>query len=191
MIDKNVFLFILILSRRQRAKNRQQKLLAEIAQSQKKFISQQNPDEHSMLVGTPPSLTNDQFSIEQTITTASASYMSIPTENPVDYECCVCRITKSDSESPIGLIGTSCVSLCMNKLKEKKKKVLMYFILVPSLEFAQLDGHEQNILSFNSNRITRETFLHLTKQSLIQISGHPVSKMKNKVFIIIIIYFML
>ncbi len=67
----------------------------------------------------------------------------------------------------------------------------MYFILVPSLEFAQLDGHEQNILSFNSNRITRETFLHLTKQSLIQISGHPVSEMKNKVFIIIIIYSML
>jgi hypothetical protein len=68
-----------------------------------------------MLVGTPPSLSNDQFSIEQTITTATPTNMSMHTETPVDYECCVCRLTKSDSESPIGLIGTSCLSLCMNK----------------------------------------------------------------------------
>ncbi len=69
-----------------------------------------------MLVGTPPSLTNEQFSLEQTITTAT----SITTENPIDYECCICRLTKSDSQSPICLIGTSCLSLCMTKFKQKK-----------------------------------------------------------------------
>jgi hypothetical protein len=53
---------------------------------------------------------------------------------------------------------------------------LLRFILVPSLEFAQLNEYEQNILSVNSNRITLETYLHLTKQCLIQISGHPVRK---------------
>jgi hypothetical protein len=75
-----------------------------------------------MLVGTPPSLTNEQFSLEQTITTAPSTNLSIPIENPIDYECCVCRLTKSDSQSPIGLIGTSCLSLCMNKLKRKKNE---------------------------------------------------------------------
>ncbi|CAF1000100.1 unnamed protein product [Rotaria sordida] len=140
--------------KRQRAKNRQLKLLAEIAESQKKFISQQNPDETSMSVGTPPSFNNEHLSTEQTITTATASNITTHTENSIDYECCVCRIAKSDSQSPIGLIGTSCLSL------------------LPSLEFAQLDEYEQNILSYNSNKITLETYLNITKQSLTQISGH-------------------
>jgi len=70
-----------------------------------------------MLVGTPPSLTNEQFSLEQTLTTATSTNISITTENPIDYECCVCRLTKSDSQSPICLIGTSCLSLCMKKFK--------------------------------------------------------------------------
>ncbi|CAF3495061.1 unnamed protein product [Rotaria sp. Silwood2] len=110
-----------------------------------------------MSVGTSPSLYNEHLSIEQTINTAAAAASNISThiENAVDYECCVCRITKSDSQSPIGLIGTSCLSL------------------LPSLEFAQLDEYEQNILSYNSNKITLETYLHITKQSLTQISGHP------------------
>lgn len=108
----------LIFFRRQRAKNRQQKLLAEIAQSQKKFISQQNPDEHSMLVGTPPSLNNEQFSLENQLTTGTASASA----TPIDYECCVCRLTKSDSESPIGLIGSSCLSLCKETLLENEEK---------------------------------------------------------------------
>ncbi len=113
------FIFVFLNEiRRQRAKNRQQKLLAEIAQSQKKFISQQNPDEHSMLVGTPPSLQNEHVSMEQAMTTATASSMSIMTDHSIDYECCVCRLTKSDSQSPIGLIGTSCLSLCKNKSRE-------------------------------------------------------------------------
>ncbi|CAF0827696.1 unnamed protein product [Adineta steineri] len=140
--------------KRQRAKNRQQKLLAEIAQSQKKFISQQNPDEHAMHIGTPPSLTNDNFSMEQAMTTTTA-HTTIVMEHSIDYECCVCRLTKSDSQSPIGLIGTSCLSL------------------LPSLEFTQLDEYEQKILSYNSNKITLEAYLHLTKQCLTTISGHP------------------
>ena len=98
------------LSRRQRAKNRQQKLMAEIAQSQRKFISQQNPDDHPMLVGTPPSLPNDHDSLEQHTASASANPFSM--EQFIDYECCVCRTSKTDSQSPIGLIGTSCLSLC-------------------------------------------------------------------------------
>ena len=81
--------------------------MAEIAQWQRKFISQQNPDEHPMLVGTPPWLPNDHDSIAQ-----GASANPFPVEPVIDYECCVCRMTKSDSQSPIGLIGTSCLSLC-------------------------------------------------------------------------------
>ncbi|CAF3403343.1 unnamed protein product [Rotaria sp. Silwood1] len=146
------------VNKRQRAKNRQQKLLAEIAESQKKFISQQNPDENAMSIGTSPSLNNEHLSMEQTITTiaaAAASNISTHTENLVEYECCVCRITKSDSQSPIGLIGTSCLSL------------------LPSLEFTQLDEYEQKILSYDSHKITLETYLNITKQCLTQISGHP------------------
>ena len=115
----------LIFFRRQRAKNRQQKLLAEIAQSQKKFISQQNPDEHSMLVGTPPSLGNEQFSLENQLTTGTASASAGPIEPLIDYECCVCRLTKSDSESPIGLIGSSCLSLCKRELFENERKIFI------------------------------------------------------------------
>ena len=87
--------------------------MAEIAQSQRKFISQQNSNEHPMLVGTPPSLPNDHDSIEP-----GASATSFPVEPVIDYECCVCRTTKSDSQSPIGLIGTSCLSLCKSFLEE-------------------------------------------------------------------------
>ncbi|CAF0813761.1 unnamed protein product [Adineta ricciae] len=142
--------------KRQRAKNRQQKLLAEIAQSQKKFITQQNPDDQSMHLGTPPSLGSDPFSMDQAMATATtASNTPIASEYSVEYECCVCRLTKSDSQSPIGLIGTTCLSL------------------LPSLEFAQLDEYEQQRLSIPSNKITLETYLHLTKQCLIQISEHP------------------
>jgi hypothetical protein len=68
-----------------------------------------------MLVGTPPSLNNEHFSIEQTLAAATASSMSIPVETLIEYECCVCRLTKIDSQSPIGLIGTSCLSLCKDK----------------------------------------------------------------------------
>ncbi len=65
-----------------------------------------------MLVGTPPSFNNEQYSLENSLTTATTS---LPIENLVDYECCVCRLTKSDSQSPMGLIGTSYLSLCRNK----------------------------------------------------------------------------
>ncbi|CAF1683274.1 unnamed protein product [Rotaria magnacalcarata] len=142
--------------KRQRAKNRQLKLLAEIAESQKKFISQQNPDENMMNAGASPSLFNENFSSEQAASTGgAASSMSIHTQNLIEYECCICRLTKTDSHSPIGLIGTSCLSL------------------LPSLEFAYLDEHEQNVLSYNSNKMTLETYLTITKQNLTQISGHP------------------
>lgn len=65
-----------------------------------------------MLVGTPPSLTNEQYSLEQATTTTN---LSMPIENSIEYECCVCRLTKNDSQSPIGLIGTSYLSLCMKR----------------------------------------------------------------------------
>jgi hypothetical protein len=76
-----------------------------------------------MLVGTPPSLHNEHFPIEQAMATTTAS---IPTEILIEYECCVCRLTKSDSESPIGLIGTSCLSLCKTKLI--KIKIFLYIL---------------------------------------------------------------
>ncbi len=63
-----------------------------------------------MLVGTPPSFNNEQFSLENSITPTTTT--SLPIENLIDYECCVCRLTKSDSQSPIGLIGTSYLSHC-------------------------------------------------------------------------------
>ncbi|UJR15883.1 hypothetical protein I4U23_002808 [Adineta vaga] len=143
--------------RRQKAKNRQQKLLAEIAQSQKKFISQQNPDDQSMHLGTPPSLSNESFSMDQAMaaTTTTTSNIPIASEYSVDYECCVCRLTKTDSQSPIGLIGTTCLSL------------------LPSLEFTHLDEYEQKILSIPSKKITLQTYLHLTKKCLTEITGHP------------------
>lgn len=47
---------------------------------------------------------------------------------------------------------------------------------MPSLEFAELTEDEQKTFSLNSNKITLETYLHLTKQCLTQISGHPVRK---------------
>ncbi|CAF5004020.1 unnamed protein product, partial [Rotaria magnacalcarata] len=144
------------MEKRQRAKNRQLKLLAEIAESQKKFISQQNPDENMMNAGASPSLFTEHFSSEQAASTGgAASSMSSHTQNLIEYECCICRLTKTDSHSPIGLIGTSCLSL------------------LPSLEFAYLDEHEQNVLSYNSNKMTLETYLTITKQNLTQISGHP------------------
>lgn len=77
-----------------------------------------------MLVGTPPSLSNEQYSLENPMTTgspSSAAAAATPAEHFIDYECCVCRLTKSDSESPIGLIGTSCLSLC--KFDEQRNKL--------------------------------------------------------------------
>ena len=69
-----------------------------------------------MLVGTPPSLQNEHFSLEQAISSnTTASSIPALTETAIDYECCICRLTKSDSQSPIGLIGTSSLSLCKNK----------------------------------------------------------------------------
>ncbi len=56
----------------------------------------------------------------------------------------------------------------------------MCILLVPSLEFAQLDEYEQKLMSFTSNKITLETYLHLTKQCLTQISGHPVREFNNE-----------
>lgn len=143
--------------KRQRAKNRQQKLLAEIAKSQQEFISQQNPDDHMMLVGTPPSLSNEAFSLEQQLTTtaSSQSQIIIPLDNFNDYECCVCRLSKSDSESPMGLIGISCLSI------------------LPTFQIAQLDDDEQNILDIHSDKITLENYLEITKDHLTKISGHP------------------
>lgn len=169
-----MYLIVLCISiRRQRAKTRQLKLLAEIAESQKKFISQQNPDEGSMNLGNSQSLFNEQFSSEQSETAGAASSRSTCPKNTIEYECCVCRLTKTDSQSPIGLIGTSCLSLC--KRNFKKISYLSYaFILVPSLEFAHLDENEQKVLSYDSNKITLETYLTITKRSLTQISGHPV-----------------
>ena len=144
--------------KRQRAKNRQQKLLAEIAKSQKKFISQQNVDDHMMLVNTPPSLSNEAFSLEQTLprTGQTQSQIIIPFDNFSEYECCVCRLPKSDSESPIGLIGISCLSI------------------LPSFQVAELDVDQQNILKMNSNKITLENYYEITKDQLTKISGHPV-----------------
>ena len=68
-----------------------------------------------MSIGTPPSLLNENLSTEQTITAGiAASNILTFAENFVDYECCVCRLSKSDSQSPIGLIGISCISCCKN-----------------------------------------------------------------------------
>ena len=52
--------------------------------------------------------------------------------------------------------------------------VFVYRILVPGLRFAKLDDYEQSLLSFNSNKITLETYLKMKKQSLTKISKHPV-----------------
>ena len=101
--------------RRQRAKNRQQKLLAGIAQSQKKFISDQNAEEHSLVGSTPSSFQSDLFLMDQSTLATTASNIPIAGESFTDYECCVCRTTKSVSESPIGLIGTSCFTLRKNQ----------------------------------------------------------------------------
>ena len=62
-------------------------------------------------------------------------------------------------------------------------------LLVPSIEFAQLDEYEQKILSITSNKITLETYLHLTKRCLTQISGHPVREFNRKVFSHHLFYF--
>jgi hypothetical protein len=50
------------------------------------------------------------------------------------------------------------------------------FILVPSLQVAQLNEYEQKLLVLPTNKMTLETYLNITKQSLKQISGHPVRK---------------
>lgn len=68
-----------------------------------------------MHLGTPPSLGTDPFSMDQAMAAATtASNIPMIFEHAVEYECCVCRLTKSDSGSPIGLIGTTCLSLCKN-----------------------------------------------------------------------------
>lgn len=74
-----------------------------------------------MLVGTPPSLTNEQFSLENPLTPGTASATPGPIEHTIDYECCVCRLMKSDSESPIGLIGSSCISLCKKEFSSNER----------------------------------------------------------------------
>ena len=57
--------------------------------------------------------------------------------------------------------------------------IFIHIILVPSLEFAPLDEYEQQLLSFNSDKMTLETYLQIRKQCLIQISRHPVIEIKD------------
>lgn len=127
---RTMFIDRVFFFRRQRAKNRQQKLLAEIAQSQKRFISQQNPNDNLMLIGTPPSLTNENEYLDTNTGERPTDPFNV--EQFIDYECCICRTSKSDSESPIGLIGTSCLSLrrffflVASKSNENKEKHLSF-----------------------------------------------------------------
>jgi hypothetical protein len=67
---------------------------------------------------TPPSFPSEYFLMDQGMLSTTASNIPITGESFTDYECCVCRTTKSDSESPIGLIGTSCFSLRKNRSVE-------------------------------------------------------------------------
>ena len=72
-----------------------------------------------MMIGTPPSLSSENEGLDQAM---AIGVSSVPVEQFTDYECCVCRTSKSDSESPIGLIGTSCLSLRKYSLNLKQNK---------------------------------------------------------------------
>ncbi|CAF0753954.1 unnamed protein product [Didymodactylos carnosus] len=92
--------------KRARAKARQQKLLAEIAQSQMAYINEQTSDDQSRLHGIS----------DQPQTSHHSDHLTTATTNPAgtvidQYECCICRVSKEDNKTQMGLIGISYSSI--------------------------------------------------------------------------------